>query len=219
MRDWLSIIFYYSKDLQIYQICELIPALSKKTICNCIKALRLAVSNAERERLKVLKLGSEVECGSIVEIDESLFGKKTKNNRGKKFQRSWVFGLVDRSSNNVVLKIVEKRDSQTLIPIITENVSNEAVVYHDDWAVYRKLEKFGYKHKVVIHSKEFKSKDGTHTNTIEGIWGVLKQRLGRMHGLRHTSIQMFLNEYSFRFHHRKHVLTAICNILSKELVR
>ncbi|EFX68062.1 hypothetical protein DAPPUDRAFT_260665 [Daphnia pulex] len=38
--------------------------------------------------------------GSVVEIDESMFGKR-KYNRGKKRKGVWVFGGVERGSNSL----------------------------------------------------------------------------------------------------------------------
>ena len=56
--------------------------------------------------------------GSIIEIDESLFGKKRKYNRGRVHNMIWVFGAVERGTRNAVLQIVSKRDRATLLPII-----------------------------------------------------------------------------------------------------
>lgn len=100
-----------------------------------------------------------------------MLGKKSKNNKGKKFDKDWVFGIVDTTNRILVTKIVDKRDSQTLIPIITTHVDQSCHINHDDWAVYRRLEQHGYSHSTVVHSREFVASDGTHTQGIEGVWG------------------------------------------------
>jgi IS1 family transposase len=187
--------------------------VSHKTLCKCIKELQNSISTSVTKTKCSLVLGGDVECGANVELDESLFGKKCKYHKGKVHQRSWVFGIVERHSRNLVLEVVRKRDKATLMPIINEHVSKAAIINHDDWASYRSLANYGYQHKIVIHSKEFKSKDGAHTNTIEGVWGVLKQRLGRMHGLRHQFLPLFLDEYSFRYSNKGHVLSALLKSL------
>ena len=38
---------------------------------------------------------------------------------------------------------------------------------------YINLEKYGYKHKTVNHSKEFVNEEGDNTNKIEGHWRQL----------------------------------------------
>ncbi|VDI66511.1 Hypothetical predicted protein [Mytilus galloprovincialis] len=54
-----------------------------------------------------------------VEIEESLFGRKIKYNRGKPTgTRIWIFGMVETSSKRIITYTVDKRDSNTLIPLI-----------------------------------------------------------------------------------------------------
>ena len=47
------------------------------------------------------------------------------------------------------------------------------MIFHDDWSVYQNLDKHGYDHGTVVHTYEFKSKEGVCTNTIEGKYCVL----------------------------------------------
>ena len=45
-----------------------------------------------------------------VEIDESLFSKKCKNNRGEVYKKQWVFDITERSHNNVfMLRVRDER--------------------------------------------------------------------------------------------------------------
>lgn len=49
------------------------------------------------ECLKNIKFSGEIE------IDESPFGKKQKYRAGKKTNQVWTFGLMERSSNRLIL--------------------------------------------------------------------------------------------------------------------
>ena len=139
-------------------------------------------------------LGIAIAGGStIVEIDESMFGKKQKYHRGKKNKRCWVFGMVQRDEPKLVLQIVPDRKKA----ILKKHVVTEATVFHDDWASYRLLHEHGYTHGVVNHSKKFKSEEGVCTNTIEGIWGNVKEKIAAMHGLREDNLQSFLDEFTY----------------------
>jgi hypothetical protein len=51
------------------------------------------------------------------------------------------------------MQIVEKRDADTLVPIIQKYVKHGTII----WGAYCKLDQIGFKHGTVNHSKEFKS--------------------------------------------------------------
>ena len=106
--------------------------------------------------------------GEIIEIDESIFGKKRKYNRGSIHSRKWVFGIAQRGTRKTYFTPVTDRSKETLTKIIVERVEKEAVIYHDDWAAYRDLDELGYQHGIVVHTREFVSAKGVCTNTIEG---------------------------------------------------
>lgn len=119
-----------------------------------------------------------------VEIDESIFGAKIKYHKGKpRGHRIWIFGIVERNSNRLILYPVDRRDAATLIPIIQKHVRLGATVYSDNWAAYSSLNELGYEHFSVTHKTTFKQSyknaatgEVVHcnTNTIEGSWKIAK---------------------------------------------
>jgi hypothetical protein len=44
------------------------------------------------------------------------------------------------------------------------------------------LQKVTYNHGTANHTIEFVTEDGVHTNTVEGLCGLIKQRIAFMHG-------------------------------------
>ena len=80
---------------------SVIRALSElRTIC-CNKVLNAGI-----------KLGG---LGKTVEIDESKFGAKRKYKRGRVSEGPWVFGVVERGSQKVLLFRVPDRTRETLV--------------------------------------------------------------------------------------------------------
>ena len=196
----LTTLFCWSHELPV-GFCEFYSGTSRPTSIAWYEFCRNICTNALLERGEA-PLGGE---GTVVEIDESLFQKKRKYHRGSRGVTPglWVFGLVDRETKEVRLEVVEKRDKDTLLPIIRKNVRRGTTIYSDDWASYRGLkEELGVNHFVVIHKKEFKRKleDGTevHTNTIEGYWGNIKRKLKFMRGTSREKLPGYLDEYMFR---------------------
>ena len=198
IRLWLKVIYYFSCDAQLYQIEKFVKKLSQKTLILMLSKLRNVMAGDVEKQYEHLIFESDVHVVNV-EIDEVCFGKKTKNNRGKRFKKQWVFGIKGVEQRKVFLTTIPNRSKATLIPYIRRFIGKSATIHHDDWAAYRSLDKLGYKHKIVNHTKEFKSATGACTNGIEGIWGVLKERNCRMHGVVMDKLDTYLSEYSFRY--------------------
>ena len=123
----------------------------------------------------------------IIEIDESLFGRKIKYHRGRPLgQRVWVFGLVERQSKCIKLFPVDTRDEEILTTIIRQNVEPGSTIYSDGWAAYRNLTQLSYEHYVVKHKYAFRATYkhaergeiiNVHTNRIEGAWKHAKVKI------------------------------------------
>ena len=112
--------------------------------------------------------------GTIVEIDESKFGKR-KYNRGKRVEGQWVFGGVQRDSNDCFFVPVASRDSETLVSIIKTYIKPGTTIISDYWKAYDCLTKEGYEYLTVNHSVCFKDPHiAAHTNTIESLWSAVK---------------------------------------------
>ena len=90
-----------------------------------------------------------------IEIDESLFGSKCKYMQGNTTSgiKVWIFGLISRETNTIILYPVEKRDSATLIPIIQYHVPQGSRIFSDSWPVYGQLNDLGYNHFSVCHKE------------------------------------------------------------------
>ena len=108
--------------------------------------------------------------GTTVEIDESKFGK-IKYHQGRKIEGKWVFGGLCRETKACFLVPVERRDKETLLPIIRAQILPGTRVMSDLWRSYDCLKDEGYEHITVNHSLNFVDPDtGAHTQDIENTW-------------------------------------------------
>jgi len=132
--------------------------------------------------------------GCVVEMYESKFGKR-KYHRGKRVEGVWVFGGIERDSKRCFFEIVEDRSAQTLIPLIKKYIKPGTQIISDCWKAYSSLEKEGYTHLTVNHSKEFKNPEtGACTNLVESTWHAVKKSLPKS-GTQKQLYDSYLVEY------------------------
>jgi transposase-like protein len=104
----------------------------------------------------------------------------------------------------VVAKTVPNAKSATLRPHIRKKVLPESVVYTDEFTSYDRLKRDGYQHNRVHHAEEVYVAGDVHTNTIDGFWSLLKRGMGGVyHSVSAKHLQGYLDEYAFRYNHRK----------------
>jgi ISXO2-like transposase domain len=147
---------------------------SKPTVTKFLEYFRQVVSCALDPDDMII--GGE---GVVVEIDESKFGKR-KYHRGHHVEGVWVVGGVERTNERLMFaEVVERRDTQTLIDVISRHVVEGSIVHTDMWGGYARMEDLlVIQHRIVNHSQHFVDpEDGTHTNTIEGTWNGIKLKI------------------------------------------
>jgi transposase-like protein len=154
--------------------------------------------------------------GGIVEVDEVYMvrdtSKVTKQGHGTNKQK--VFGMRERNSDfkeagELRIQIVDKVDSYNLHPVILDNVEVGSWLMSDEWKAYNNLDDY-FARGVVNHSKRQYVDGEVHTNSIEGAWAHLRKLIsGTYHRPSKEHLQKYLNEFEFRYNHRKKSLQCI----------
>ena len=83
-------------------------------------------------------------------------------------------------------------------------VPAQAVVVTDESNIYNKVTKLGHLHETINHGNGQYGRGDVHTNTIEGFWSQFKRSVhGTFHAVSPKYLQSYLDEFSFRYNHRK----------------
>ncbi len=99
---------------------------------------------------------------------------------------------------------------------MVRKVSRNATLYTATFPNYDHMTRFGYKHLRIEHqAKEF-ARGSIHTNSIEGFWSLLKRGIGGVyHSVSEKYLQDYINEYGFRYNHRKDEKPMFLTVLEK----
>jgi transposase len=172
-------------------------------------------------RTELMAQDDEEPLSGEVEMDEMYVGGKPRQSDKAAWvddtRRTWaqnrkiwsdenktpVFGMVERGGQ-VRAHVVPSTKAPTLMAHVTDSVKPGTVVYTDDARVYRKvIPMAGYEHHRINHSANVYVSGNVHTQTIEGFWSQVKRGIwGVHHSVSRQHLQMYLNEYVWRWNHR-----------------
>jgi transposase-like protein len=115
-----------------------------------------------------------------------------------------VVALVQRDGA-VRSQVVEKVTGNNLGKILRENVEPSAKIMTDDLPAYKKATKGFASHESVNHkSKEYYRSPNIHTNTVEGVFSLLKRGVvGTFHHVSKKHLPLYLAEFDHRYSARK----------------
>ena len=143
------------------------------------------------------KLPSYELCGEV-EADESYFGGVRKGKRGRGAAgKVAVFGLLKRGGK-VYTAIIPNAKTETLLPIIKQQVKPDSIVYTDTFRAYNALDVSDFHHMRINHSMLFADKQN-HINGIENFWNQAKRHLRKFNGILPDNFYWFLKECEWRF--------------------
>jgi transposase len=150
------------------------------------------------------------------ELDETYVGGKHSGSRGRAAKgKTPVFGIAQRKGN-VKAQTTDDVKRSTIYPIVQKHIEKDSTIYTDEYVTYDKIKVLGYKHERVNHESKVFVIGNAHTNTIEGFWSLLKRGIGGVyHSVSPKYLQNYVNEYAFRYNHRKDEKPMFLSVLEK----
>jgi transposase-like protein len=168
---------------------------------------------AHRIRYMMSQPSYKSKLKGVVEADETYVGGKRRNQGGVGRPDSYshkqaVFSIVKRDGD-VRSFHVHRVTGDNLLSVMTKNVHPNSIVMTDGFSSYDGLKaRFGT-HRVINHSAgQYSRKEAglptIHTNTIEGVFGLLKRGIiGTYHQVGSQHLHRYLAEFDFRYNARK----------------
>ena len=113
------------------------------------------------------------------------------------------------------MRIVNRRDNATLLPIIQASVAPGNIVHSDEWSAYCQIQsQTGFTHRTVNHSLHFVSPTGVHTNNVESYWNRAKMKIKAMRGYTRHKLSPYLDEFMWKERYGKTAADCFNNMLS-----
>ncbi|HEY2772626.1 MAG TPA: IS1595 family transposase [Candidatus Binatia bacterium] len=199
LRTWFQVIFYMSqskKGMSALQVHRMIGTGSYRSAWYMCHRIRAAMQDPTFRRL-----------AGVVEVDETYVGGDDRNRHmGKKKGRgakTAVIGAIARKGN-VVCKVIEETDKKTMQDFVKRTVSPKvSLIASDDHTNYSQLDRLGFQHESVVHSRGEYVRGVVHTSNLDSFWSLVKRGIvGSFHNVSKEYLPLYLNEFSFRHNHR-----------------
>lgn len=143
-------------------------------------------------RLRASLAPSDVVLEDIVEIDGSYFG------RLKYGSQKLVAGAINPGSKQIILKVVNNRDSHTVENFVNAYIKKGSLIRTDGLKSYNPESLSGYDHEMCDHDNFYFGP----TNHIENLWSVIKRALRHIYRdltFRLKDLNLILREWETRY--------------------
>ena len=153
----------------------------------------------------------------VVEADETYIGGKPRNRKkrdryfggkpkiGRGTDKAPVLALIERGGRALAFAM-DNVKAKSLRAAIDANVDKSSTFNTDEFPAYKAIgAEFEGGHQTVVHSRqEYAKPDGSHINTCESFFGLLKRGVhGTFHHIGRQHLGRYCDEFEFRWDHRK----------------
>lgn len=152
----------------------------------------------------------EGQLSGDVEVDESAYGGKPRAHvsrtpglsQKRKTHKPTILAMVERKGRVRPL-VIPDRGTRSIHMAVTQHVLPSSMLFTDEWDAYKTLAPRYRGRKRINHTAKVYAEGETHTQTVEGFFGLFKNGVrGVYHAISTTYLQNYLDEYAFRYNRR-----------------
>jgi len=198
LQKWflaIGLMVHAKKSLSSHQLARDLE-ITQPTAWYMQHRIRAAMGTDEGELLK-----------GIIEADETYVGGKPRyksrnNKRGRGTPKTPVIGAIQRGGQ-VRAEVADDLSGKGVSAFIHRVVDTGiALLVTDEYKAYDALNE-DMPHIVINHSERYVQYD-VHTNTVEGVWALLKRAwYGSHHHYSRRYCPLFVAEATWKYNHRK----------------
>lgn len=159
----------------------------------------------------------EIEVDEVYPKIPSYLPKEVKLSRGAGSERTQPVLTMVQRGGKAKGQVIAEASTDYIIPYIQEHVSRGNTIVHTDGKpLYRYISSDGYEHRESNHSKKEWSINGSHTNTVEALNGLIKHKVGPLHkGVSLAHLQKYIDESCFLFSYKNPIeaINALFDVL------
>jgi transposase-like protein len=196
----------HTPGLSALQLQRQLGIDSYETAWAMLHKLRRAMVRRGRDALK-----------EKVEVDEAYIGGLEVGLKGGRqlLEKALIVAAVEvrgRASGRVRLQVVPDASAASLTGFIAANVERGATVLTDGWGAYVPLREMGYRHR--RRTQRHPTRAGKILPRVHRVFGNLQTWLrGTHHGVGKQHLQVYLDEFTFRFNRRRTPMAAFQTLL------
>ena len=130
-----------------------------------------------------------------------------------------IFGMIQRGGQ-VAIQMLANVQQVTIKPLIQSTIAPGTLIYTDEYAIYDRLEQWGYSRKSVCHGAGEYDRDDdgdgfyeVHVNTMEGFWSLLRSWLRPHRGISQTYLPIYLGFFEFVHNAKKRGKALLSSLL------
>lgn len=192
LKLWFTVIYLMAVSKNNVSALELQRQLGVTYKC--------ALSLAHRVRISMC-LDDNEQLGGIVEMDEAYIGgRRRSSNRFS--NKTPLLGMVERGGK-LRIEVVDHASATTALDFLRRNLAAGSTLHTDESRIYYRAHQ-RYKHETVAHGNGEYVRGDAYTNTIEGVWGLLKPSwTGTHRSVSRKYMVFYAGEFVWRYNRRK----------------